>query len=89
LQREKAGVKPEDLSKEIDKVMTTLPSHLAGAVDAVRHIGNFAAHPIKSKSTGEVVDVEAVEAEWNLDTLGGSSTTTWSLQRSSKRKGKS
>ena len=29
----------------------------------------FAAHPIKSKSTGEVVDVEPGEAEWNLDIL--------------------
>jgi hypothetical protein len=45
--------------------------YLAEAVDAVRVIGNFAAHPIKSKSTGEIVDVEAGEAEWLLDTLEG------------------
>jgi hypothetical protein len=35
----------------------------------VRQIGNFAAHPIKSTSTGEIVDVEEGEAEWNLDVL--------------------
>lgn len=71
--REKAGVKPSDLAKEIDQVITAnlLPSHLAKAVDAVRHIGNFAAHPVKSSATGEVVPVEAGEAEWNLDVLDG------------------
>jgi hypothetical protein len=42
---------------------------LASAVDAVRNVGNFAAHPIKSKSTGDVLDVEPGEAEWLLDAL--------------------
>ena len=32
-------------------------------------IGNFAAHPIKSNSTGEIVEVEIGEAEWLLDVL--------------------
>lgn len=73
LLREKAGVKPSDLAKEIDQVISSgvLPSHLSEAVDAVRNIGNFAAHPIKSTSTGEVVPVEPGEAEWNLDVLDG------------------
>ena len=44
---------------------------MAESLDAVRNIGNFAAHPMKSKSTGEIVEVEAGEAEWNLDTLEG------------------
>jgi hypothetical protein len=35
----------------------------------MRNIGNFAAHPNKSKSSGEVVPVELHEAEWNLDVL--------------------
>jgi hypothetical protein len=35
----------------------------------VRVIGNFAAHQIKSKVTGQIVDVEPHEAEWNLDVL--------------------
>jgi hypothetical protein len=46
-----------------------IPSHIIESIDAVRNIGNFAAHPIKSKSTGEIVPVEPGEAEWNLDTL--------------------
>lgn len=73
LLRESAGVKPQDLAQEIQEVLDTkhLPPHLSNAIDAVRNIGNFAAHPIKSKSTGEVVDVEPGEAEWLLDTLEG------------------
>jgi hypothetical protein len=38
-------------------------------VDAIRNIGNFAAHPMKSKTSGEVLPVEPGEAEWNLDAL--------------------
>ena len=69
--REKAGVKHSDLSKEIQQVIdnNTLPSHLAESIDAIRNIGNFAAHPIKSSSTGEIVEVEVGEAEWILDVL--------------------
>jgi hypothetical protein len=48
-----------------------LPQYLATDIDAVRHIGNFAAHPIKSTSSGEIVDVEPGEAEWQLDVLEG------------------
>lgn len=69
LLREKGGVKYSDLSKEIDEVMPTLPAHLAGAIDGVRHIGNYAVHPMKSKQTGEIVAVEPGEAEWLLETL--------------------
>jgi hypothetical protein len=69
--REKAGVKPSNLSSEIQEVIDRgdLPSHLAEVIDAVRNIGNFAAHPIKSESTGEILPVEPGEAEWNLDVL--------------------
>ena len=56
--RDVAKVKPSDLSKEIDEVLPKLPSHLAEAIDAIRNVGNMAAHPIKSTNTGEVVDVE-------------------------------
>lgn len=71
LLREAAGVKPGDLSGEIQQVLDSgkLPPDIADNIDAVRNIGNFAAHPNKSKSTGEVVDVEPHEAEWNLDVL--------------------
>ncbi len=73
LLREVARVKPGDLDKEIQQILDakTLPTHLAEAIDAVRTLGNFAAHPIKSQHTGEIVDVEPGEAEWLLDTLEG------------------
>jgi Domain of unknown function (DUF4145) len=46
-----------------------LPSYLAESLDGVRNIGNFAAHPTKSKASGEIIDVEPGEAQWNLDVL--------------------
>lgn len=69
--REKLGVKKGDLASEIQQVLDEgrLPTHLLESLDAVRNIGNFAAHPIKSGSSGEVIDVEPGEAEWNLDVL--------------------
>ena len=69
--RDEAKVKAQDLSKEIQELLDrgTLPLHIAESLDAVRNIGNFAAHAIKSKSTGEIVPVESGEAEWNLDVL--------------------
>ena len=69
--RDKAKVKKGDLANEIQQVITTnaLPSHLAESIDAIRNIGNFAAHPLKSTSTGEIVEVEFGEAEWLLDVL--------------------
>ena len=69
--RDKARVKAGDLSNEIQEVITnnSLPSHLTESIDAIRNIGNFAAHPQKSRSTGEIVDVEYGEAEWLLDVL--------------------
>lgn len=73
LLREKAGIAKKDLADQIQEVLNSrqLPSHLADGLDAVRHIGNFAAHSIKSTSTGEIVDVEPGEAEWTLDVLDG------------------
>ena len=73
LLREEFKVKPGDLYDEIQEVINhgTLPTHLSDAIDAVRIIGNFAAHPMKSKSTGEILHVEPGEAEWNLDVLEG------------------
>jgi|SRR5579862_58395 len=69
--REHGDVKRQDLSKEIDEVLASkqLPTYLANDIDAIRHIGNFAAHPIKSTSSGEIVPVEPGEAEWQLDLL--------------------
>ncbi|MCC6611179.1 MAG: DUF4145 domain-containing protein [Burkholderiales bacterium] len=60
-----------DLNDAIEEALASnrLPTHIAENLDAVRAIGNFAAHPIKSKHSGEVVPVEPGEAEWNLDVL--------------------
>ena len=69
--RDGGKVKPRDLSKEIDEALPNLPTYLAENLDAVRNIGNFAAHPNKSTSTGEIVDAEPGEAEWCLDVLEG------------------
>lgn len=65
----KGGVTERDLAKQIDQVLPSLPSSLAANVDAVRQVGNFAAHPLKARSSGEIVDVEEGEAEWLLDVL--------------------
>lgn len=69
--REAARVKPGDLFDEIQQLLDshTLRSEIAEGLDMVRVIGNFAAHPIKSKNTGEVLPVEPGEAEWNLEVL--------------------
>jgi Domain of unknown function (DUF4145) len=69
--RDYAKVAPSNLAKEIQEIIDskTLPSHLVEAVDGVRNIGNFATHPMKDKSSGEVLPVEPGEAEWNLDVL--------------------
>ena len=67
--REAGKTTQKDLAKQIDEVLPRLPRLIADAVDYIRNVGNFAAHPIKSKSTGEIVDVEPGEAEWNLEVL--------------------
>lgn len=70
---DKAGIKRRDLATEIQELIDSnaLPSWLSESIDAVRTIGNFAAHPIKSTSSGEIVSVEPGEAEWTLDVLDG------------------
>jgi hypothetical protein len=69
--RARANAKARNLDQEIQQVLDAkmVPSHIADSLDAVRNIGNFAAHPMKSTSSGEIVDVEPGEAEWNLDTV--------------------
>lgn len=69
LLREYGGFRERTLETEIEKALPTLPSHLADAIDAVRHVGNIATHPIHSGTTGEIVDVEAGEADWLLSTV--------------------
>lgn len=69
--REKGGFRERTLDKEIEKAIAseTLAPDLAHDLDMVRSVSNFAAHPIKSTHTGEVVDVEPGEAERLLDIL--------------------
>jgi hypothetical protein len=69
--RDKSGTKSKDLFDQIEEVAASgkIPSHIEHGLHAVRNIGNFAAHTIKSTSTGSIVDVEEGEAEWNLDVL--------------------
>jgi len=64
-----AKTKKRDLADQIDEVLPSLPRQLAENVDAVRHVGNFAAHPMKSTNSGEIVEVEDGEAEWLLDVI--------------------
>ncbi|MBU9187100.1 DUF4145 domain-containing protein [Burkholderia gladioli] len=65
------GYDQHDLAPAIQAALDsrTLPPALEDNLDAIRQIGNFAAHPIKNKNTGEIVPVEPEEAEWNLDVL--------------------
>ena len=66
---EAGQAKERDLAKQIDEVSEDLPGYLSDSLHAVRQIGNFAAHTQKSQITGAILDVEAGEAEWNLDVL--------------------
>jgi hypothetical protein len=60
-----------NLASEIQAFVSRLdvPTYLSEQVDAVRNIGNFAAHPLKSTRSGEILDVEPGEAEWLIGTL--------------------
>ena len=66
--REKSGIIKKSLDQEITDLLATntLPSYLSEELDAVRNLGNMAAHPMKNNATGEIVDVEPHEAEWTL-----------------------
>lgn len=67
--REVAGTTKKDLIDQIKEVQPSLPPALRKLIDAVRTIGNFAAHPMKSTNTGEIIEVEPGEAELLLDIL--------------------
>jgi len=71
LLRDEFKVNPSNLDGEIQEVIDSrkLPTYISDAIDAVRIIGNFAAHPLKSTKTGEILPVEPGEAEWQLTVL--------------------
>lgn len=59
----------DNLAKQITEVLPSLPTYIRELLDALRAIGNFAAHPLKSTHTGEIIEVEPGEAELLLDVL--------------------
>ena len=69
--RDELGVSQGTLFSEIKEVINRpdIPSHISGTLDQIRKIGNFAAHPNKYKTTGEIVPVEQGEAEWCLELI--------------------
>ena len=71
LLRDYFKVKHGNLADEIQQILDSgkLPTGLAEEIDAVRNIGNFAAHPLKNQQSGQVMPVEPGEAEWNLEVI--------------------
>ena len=63
------------LSAQIDQALVddspgkALTSAIRISIDAVRHLGNLAAHPTTDKESLDILDVEKAEAEWCLDTI--------------------
>jgi len=66
-----AGIRKRDLNTEITELIDSnqLPSYITDILDSVRVVGNFAAHPIKSTSTGSIIDVEIGEVELCFDVI--------------------
>jgi hypothetical protein len=46
-----------------------IPLRLRETIDAIRHFGNFSAHPIDDKTAIQIIEVEPNEAEWSLEIL--------------------
>lgn len=63
------GFKHSNLSTQIDLALPGLAEPLKSDIDAIRQLGNMAAHPMKATQSGEILDVEPGEAEWSLDVL--------------------
>ena len=61
----------DNLYKEIDDfiVQKNPPEHLRRSIDAIRHVGNWAAHPLKERASGIIVDVSYDEASWLLEII--------------------
>ena len=71
LLREEYKINKDNLYKEIEEFvkLPNIPPDILSAVDAIRAIGNFAAHPLEFQTTGEIVEVEPEEAEWLLEVI--------------------
>lgn len=64
-----AGAKKHNLVDQINEIKPSLPPWIADHLDAVRRVGNIAAHPAADVQAGTIMDVEVEEAEWLLDIL--------------------
>jgi Domain of unknown function (DUF4145) len=71
LLRDELNLNSTNLAVQVQEFLSLpgIPSYLSEAVDAIRNVGNFAAHPLKETNTGAIVDVEPGEASWLLDVL--------------------
>lgn len=69
------GYSAKDLAVQIKALLEEtdankmLPRYLRDSVDAIRNLGNFAAHRINDKTTLQILDVEVGEAEWCLELI--------------------
>jgi Domain of unknown function (DUF4145) len=65
------GYNQHDLYQQIKaaKSGSNLPTYVAADLDHIREIGNFGAHPNKDTNTGEIIEVEQGEVDWNLHVL--------------------
>ena len=70
---EQGGYAQRNLARQIDAFIKDerTPSALSDNLHYLREIGNFAAHPVKSERTGEILPVEHDEAEWALEVVDG------------------
>ena len=72
---EERGYTADRLVRQIDAVLEEtcqdriLPIAIRQKIDAIRNIGNFAAHPITDTTTLEVISVDSEEAEWCLEII--------------------
>ncbi len=68
---EKQGYTQRDLADQIAALLADkskpLPPDLYDTVDAIRQFGNFGAHRKPDRSTLEIIEVEAGEAEWCIE----------------------
>lgn len=69
--REVFSIRERDLAHEIDAFLgiVDMPGYLKETVDAVRAIGNYAAHPEVYTDTRLIVDVTKDEAQWLLEVI--------------------
>lgn len=63
------GARKSDLVDQLTEIYPLLPGYVQPYVDHVRQLGNISAHAKQSKATGEIVEVEAGEADWMLELL--------------------